>query len=97
AALGDRSERSGPLDEELAERVTVLRQLGEQVLSRRQRRGEVLVGAARTGIVAGVDRGVALDEVPQRDAGPGGEGVEKLVEVDWRGGLVAGQGRAFGQ
>ena len=47
AALGDRAQRPGALDQELAERPAVAGQLGEQPPGRRQRRGEVLVALLR--------------------------------------------------
>ena len=72
---------------------TVAGQLGEQPPGRRQRRGEVLVGALGALRVAVIERRRALDHVakPGPDLGP--EGVEELVEVDRGGRLRSVQGR----
>ena len=79
-----------PVTRNCAQRLLVAGQLGEQPLALLEAGREVLVGRPRGRAVAGVDRRLPLDEVPQ--AGPGArvERVEELVEVDRGGGPVGG-------
>ncbi len=87
APIGEGSERLRAGDEEAGEGDRVARELLEELRGRAQRRVQELVGTVREDALAGIDPGVAADELLQgrTDAGP--EDVEELIDVD-RGGRV---------
>ena len=89
AALGDRGRELARVDDEAFEEALVGVQFADEGVGPVQRGAEVLGGLVAVLAAAGVEGGLALDEVGEAAAHRLREAVEELVEV--------GGGRRFGE
>ena len=106
AALGDRADHAGAVDEEVGEHALVAAELLEEAVGGDQRRAQVLVGLVRVlgpgedsllVVAASVDHRGALDDVLERLALGLPQGVEELIEVDGGGRVDLGDDAAVGE